>query len=217
MPDPQLPSQPAAGDGTADPVGPIAAALAGPGWCVAEAFLSPAETGTLAAECQALWEEGGFRHARIGVGANLRLRPEIRSDRVHWIDPAAPAPALRPYLERIERLRLALNESLWLGLFEFEGFFAVYPPGSFYARHMDNFEGARHRLVTCVLYLNGDWAPGDGGELRLYTDGEDPTRRVDIEPRGGTLAAFLSERFPHEVLPARRDRLSLTGWLRLRD
>ncbi|MDD3447661.1 MAG: 2OG-Fe(II) oxygenase [Gammaproteobacteria bacterium] len=216
MHEPPTPPPPP-GEGETDPVTRIAAALAGPGWCLAEAFLSPAETGALAAECRALREEGGFRHARIGVGASLRLRPEIRGDRVRWIDPAAPAPALRPYLERIERLRLALNETLWLGLFEFEGFFAVYPPGGFYARHLDNFEGARHRLVTCVLYLNGDWAPGDGGELRLYTDGEDPARRVDIEPRGGTLAAFLSERFPHEVLPARRDRLSLTGWLRLRE
>jgi len=35
---------------------------------------------------------------------------------------------------------------------------------------------------------------------------------VDVEPRLGTLVVFLSELFPHEVLPSNRDRLSLTGW-----
>ena len=31
-------------------------------------------------------------------------------------------------------------------------------------------------------------------------------------PEGGTLVCFLSDRFHHEVLPARRERLSITGW-----
>ena len=30
------------------------------------------------------------------------------------------------------------------------------------------------RTVTCVLYLNRDWTPRDGGELLLYTDPNDP-------------------------------------------
>jgi SM-20-related protein len=33
-----------------------------------------------------------------------------------------------------------------------------------------------------------------------------------VSPCAPTLVAFLSERFEHEVLPARRERLSLTGW-----
>ena len=36
----------------------------------------------------------------------------------------------------------------------------------------------------------------------------------DVLPEGGTLVCFLSQRFWHEVLPARRERLSLTGWFR---
>jgi hypothetical protein len=39
---------------------------------------------------------------------------------------------------------------------------------------------------------------------------------LEIWPEGGTLVAFLSDRFEHEVLPARRQRLSLTGWFRQR-
>jgi SM-20-related protein len=42
------------------------------------------------------------------------------------------------------------------------------------------------------------------------------TETLDVLPEGGTLVAFLSERFQHEVLPARRERLALTGWFRRR-
>ena len=39
---------------------------------------------------------------------------------------------------------------------------------------------------------------------------------VDVLPQGGRLVAFLSDRFEHEVLPARRERMSFTGWFRRR-
>jgi hypothetical protein len=35
-------------------------------------------------------------------------------------------------------------------------------------------------------------------------------------PVGGRLVAFVSERFEHEVLPGRRERMSFTGWFRRR-
>ena len=35
-----------------------------------------------------------------------------------------------------------------------------------------------------------------------------------IDPRGGTLACFLSETVPHEVLTSHRERYSLTAWFR---
>ena len=59
-----------------------------------------------------------------------------------------------------------------------------------------------------MLYLNESWSAGDGGALRLHL----PAGQQDVLPRAGTLVAFLSGRFEHEVLPARRERLSLTGW-----
>jgi SM-20-related protein len=40
---------------------------------------------------------------------------------------------------------------------------------------------------------------------------------MDVLPQGGRLLTFLSERFEHEVLPAHRERISLTGWFRRRD
>ena len=37
-----------------------------------------------------------------------------------------------------------------------------------------------------------------------------------MPPAAGTLVVFMSGDFPHEVLPASRERLSLTGWYRRR-
>jgi SM-20-related protein len=94
---------------------------------------------------------------------------------------------------------------------------AVYPPGSFYRRHLDQFRGVGERTVTTILYLNQDWIQPDGGQLRIYTDPVDQRRYEEVLPLGGRLVTFLSARFLHEVLPARRDRLSITGWFKKRD
>jgi SM-20-related protein len=56
--------------------------------------------------------------------------------------------------------------------------------------------------------------PEDGGRLRFWPTEVGPA--LEILPSGGTLVAFLSDRFWHEVTPANRQRLSLTGWFRRR-
>ena len=69
-------------------------------------------------------------------------------------------------------------------------------------------------MLSTVLYLNRSWRAQDGGELLLYPEaGEQPLLR--LTPALGTLAVFLSEAFPHEVLPAGRDRYSIAGWFRV--
>ena len=35
---------------------------------------------------------------------------------------------------------------------------------------------------------------------------------IDLLPEGGSLVVFLSAGFEHEVLPATRERMSITGW-----
>ena len=100
-----------------------------------------------------------------------------------------------------------------LGLFSFEGHYAIYPPGAGYRRHRDRFRDDDARVLSCVLYLNAGWSMQDGGALRMHFDGG---QQGDVLPIGGTLVCFLSERFEHEVLPATRERLALTGWFRRR-
>lgn len=192
----------------------IAGDIAERGWAVCTDFLPADALRALSTEAAAMWDDGIYRPARIGTGAGAVLRPELRGDHLLWLDEAALTPPQRAYYDRLERLRVALNQVLFLGLFGFEGHLAVYPPGARYRRHLDQFQGPRERIATSILYLNSDWCEADGGQLRLYLD--EAGRFMDILPVGGTLVTFLSARFYHEVLPARRRRASLTGWFKVR-
>lgn len=198
------------------PLARIADAIADPGWCVMPDFLSRPEVSALRAEASALRAQGAFRPAGVGRGQGLAINPEVRSDQIHWVDPEHSGPAIRGYLARLDALRQTLNRELYLGLEDFEGHLAIYPPGSFYCRHLDQFSGVERRILSCILYLNFDWQPADRGALRIYVDPADPERFEEIEPQGGTLVTFFSPRFEHEVMPAGRERLSLTGWFRRR-
>lgn len=163
-------------------------------------------------EMRAMWTSGGFRPARVGRGPASEVRPEIRGDWVRWIDPTDPTAREAEYLNAMEDLRLAINQSLFLGLFSFEAHFARYPPGTGYKRHLDRFREASHRIVTCILYLNEDWHDEDGGALRVWPEPDDLSRYEDVLPLGGSLVVFFADRFWHEVRPAARERQSVTGW-----
>jgi SM-20-related protein len=194
----------------------IAQVLAQVGWCVTDGFLPQTLVATLRSEVTELHRTGGFHPAGIGRGSGHQVRPEVRGDEVFWLEPAAASVGQRALLERLEALRQAINRALFLGLFEFEGHLAVYPPGAYYRRHLDQFRGVEARTVTCVSYLNDAWCAADGGQLRLYPDPADPESGIDILPLGGRLVTFLSADLPHEVLAAGRERLSVTGWFKHR-
>ena len=195
------------------PLESIAEALATQGWTVTRNFIPADLVRQLGEEALELFEAGKLRAAGIGTGDRHRVDPAIRSDQTLWLDPLATSRAQRDCLSAFDALRLTLNRELQLGLFELEAHFAAYPPAAFYRRHRDQQTGSDTRVVSCVLYLNSDWNADDGGQLRLYLDSGD---YQDVMPEGGTLVCFMSERFWHEVLPAARVRLSLTGWFRRR-
>ena len=183
-------------------------------WAVREKFIDIERVAALRAEAEALRAQGVFRAA--GVGQGVRHREDIRGDQVLWLDAEKMPQAHRFVNTELEGLRQAINAATYLGLYEFEGHFAAYVPGTSYARHLDQFQQSQDRLVSVVLYLNADWADEDGGELRLYVGGPEGETVVSVSPRAGTLVCFLSGRVPHEVALARRTRLSLTGWFRRR-
>lgn len=180
------------------------------GWSVQRDLFSPPLIARLREEALAQWRDGAFLPAAVGRGEGRSVHPEIRGDQVHWLDPANAGPGQRDYLSTMERLRLLANRTLFLGLEHFEVHAARYPEGRGYRRHLDRFHGSEERRLTCVLYLNEAWRANHGGALRLYTDeGE-----VEVFPEAGTLAAFITEGMWHEVLPATRPRLAMTGWFR---
>jgi SM-20-related protein len=183
------------------------------GIAVRDRFLTRPQIRALADSARKRRERGGFAAARIGADRRLQRRAEIRGDSICWLTEPLFAPE-RALLARLEGLRVQMNREAFLGLFELELHYAWYPPGTGYARHVDQPQDRNQRRVSLVLYLNERWEPSDGGELRIFGDDE---RHRDIEPKGGRLVVFLTDRREHEVLPTRQSRLSLTGWFRSRE
>jgi SM-20-related protein len=183
------------------------------GVSVSDEFWPPHEVRALADCAAARRSRGEFREARIGAGASLVRRAEIRGDLTCWLGGELFS-AETKLLAALEQLRLRLNEAAYLGLVDLELHYAWYPPGGAYARHVDQPQGRGARRVSLVLYLNEHRSAADGGVLRIL---DDAGRSRDIEPTGGRLVLFLSQGREHEVLPTQAPRLSLTGWFRGRE
>jgi len=190
----------------------IAEQVAQDGLAVVPGFIDPARAQRLRVAARGLHEAGGFRAAGVGRGRSFRVRPEVRCDEVCWLEPGRHGEDVTAWLARMEGLRLAFNARLFLGLFGYEAHFSAYSPGAFYRTHVDRFADAPLRTLSAVLYLNHAWKVHDGGALRIYQGEAGRRPWLDVIPEAGTLVVFLSDRFPHEVLPARRRRWSLTGW-----
>lgn len=188
--------------------------LATQGWAVSPHFVSGDVTEGLERDIIDLESRNRLQPAAVGRGTTKVIEPSIRGDSIFWLDESAASAAQQHYLDRMTQLRALLNQSLFLGLNEFECHFASYPPGAFYSRHIDQHANQDTRVVSAILYLNAEWTPQDAGELRLYADDDDSY--FDVPPVAGTLVTFLSGRFYHEVLPARQPRRSVTGWFRRR-
>ena len=194
-------------------VAQVCASIADGHCAIVPDFLPAPIAAPLAMEARRRDAVGDFRAARIGRGKDRIARSDIRGDRTLWLDEQEPAPAEIALWQTLETLRVALNESTYLGLFAFEGHYALYPSGAFYRRHRDRFRDDDVRVLSCVIYLNDAWTAADGGALRVHVSAGDAR---DILPIGGTLVCFLADRYEHEVLPATRERLAVTGWFRRR-
>jgi len=100
---------------------------------------------------------------------------------------------------------------------------ATYKKGAEYHCHKDSYGGTdNHRIVSALLYLNHEWSPGDGGELRVFahqegTSGQsskaDEARYVDIAPLAGRLVIFRSREVWHAVREPRMQRWAPTLWV----
>lgn len=190
----------------------LCTALEDPGYCILDHALPAALASALARECREE-DSRNFHPAGTGRQQGHQLDTSVRADSIHWLD--AETPARKAYLEYMAALRSGLNSRLYLGLFDYECHYARYAPGAFYSKHLDAFAGNKNRVLSTVLYLNATWEAGQGGELQLYA-ADGTTVLESVPPAHNRLVVFLSERFPHEVLPASRERHSIAGWFRVR-
>jgi SM-20-related protein len=165
-------------------------------------------------------EQADFHRAAIGRGLDEMRNSFVRRDRIRWIEEGEAGS--ETWLQWAHALRVYLNRRLFLGLFSFESHFSFYQPGDFYKKHLDAFRGESNRVLSLVTYLNRGWEPDQGGELLIYGEAsgegngrESEKELLTVQPGFATLVLFLSEEFPHEVRPTRRERFAVAGWYRV--
>ena len=156
-------------------------------------------------------QSDNFKKAGISASNAKHIDDRRRRDKILWLD--EDNSCVSRYLAFANGLREYLNRSLYLGLGYYEAHFAVYQKGDFYEKHLDAFKNSKNRLVTTVYYLNDGWREEDGGELLIYDKEGNFIKKV--YPNANTLVVFMSEEFPHEVLPAGKERYSIAGWFRI--
>lgn len=145
-----------------------------------------------------------FREAAIQNG----VISKIRSDHILWLNPELVIS--NQHVQALFSLGQELNRAFYLGIRDVEAHFACYNAGEFYALHRDNPQGKNGRMISTVYYLHEDWQDDWGGELHLQDKND--IWHV-LQPKPNRIALFQSDLL-HEVLEAKHQRLSITGWLR---
>lgn len=193
---------------------PIIDGVLADGYGILDNFLSLSEVAGLALCLRNRREAGQFRSAGIG-NQQVSVQTAIRGDEILWLDEDTIIPEERAFLDRIGQFVRYVNQTCYLGLRDYEFHYALYPTGTVYKRHLDRFRSDSRRKLSVICYLNTNWQESDGGQLALYLPDADGTeQQVTVVPVGGRLVCFDSGQLEHEVFPATRERLSVTGWLK---
>lgn len=189
------------------------------GYVICDDFLPKDIVAAFSDEAHKRRANNAMTAAKTGLESQAQ-QSNIRGDYIFWLDEDSTNINLQAYFNQMHALKTALNQQLFMNLQSLETHLAVYPIGSIYQKHLDQFNHSadasrdtKARQLSSILYLNDDWQESDGGELRLYLNDHE---HLDILPVTGKLVLFLSANFWHEVRPARRERASLTGWFRSR-
>ena len=156
-------------------------------------------------------DETNYKQAGISSNSDLHLDKNRRRDKIQWLSDNEVSQS--EFLAFSNTLKEKLNRELYLGINYYESHFAIYGEGDFYETHIDAFKHSKNRVVTTVYYLNDDWDEKDGGELIIYDENNNFLTKV--VPHANTLIVFLSDKFPHEVKPAKKKRYSIAGWFRV--
>ncbi|CAM9544677.1 unnamed protein product [Pylaiella littoralis] len=222
-------------------------AAGSPGVVVKDGFLGR-EQALRSYEAALAVEKGGeMKPAGMGRGDGVWHGQQSRGDNILWITEGLRGRGKLPeglenLLGHLSVLKGPLNDSsgsgprscsVGLGLVNTTSVqLASYPgDGRGYVRHRDTPESAQgseeaERKITALYYLNPDWKPPMGGELRVHLDSTPEVevagrprradgsggRTWDIEPVLDRLVLFRSDLVDHEVLPAFSPRLAVTLW-----
>lgn len=177
---------------------------------IANNFISVSLASHLKDNLAKLYQSNSMRSAGIGNEVIINQDKLIRSDVIYWLDRSHDNVHENAFFELIDSFVLYLNSTCYTGITGYEFHYTLYESGSFYTKHIDQFQQNGSRAFSMIMYLNADWKLGDGGELQIHHVDNLQT----ISPTNGKSVFFKSSELAHEVLLTNVPRMSITGWLK---
>jgi len=178
---------------------------------ITEDFLSKALAGHLKDNLIALFDDKQMRDAGTG-NSELAIQNKLfRSDQIYWLDRVHNNTHENAFFDVMDSFVAYLNRTCYTGITGYEFHYTLYPEGSFYKKHIDQFQNNSSRAYSMIMYLNTDWLPADGGELCIHHS----DHLQHISPTNGKSVFFKSNQMEHEVLVTTKPRMSITGWLKV--
>lgn len=151
-----------------------------------------------------------LKTGRVGNDDAILKDVLIRNDKILWLDPTNKDVTEMKFFSLMDAFILHLNQTCFTGITGYEFHYTLYEKGSFYKKHIDQFQNNSDRAFSMILYLNLDWTIEDGGELCIHHS----DHIQNISPTNGKCVFFKSNLLVHEVLISNAPRLSITGWLK---
>lgn len=178
---------------------------------IADNFLNTALAGNLKQNLFNLLQNNALKAAGTGNETQVLHNKLVRSDDIYWLDRLHNDPHENAFFDLMDLFVSYLNRTCYTGITGYEFHYTLYQKGSFYKKHLDQFQNNSSRAYSMIMYLNADWQPVDGGELCIHhTD-----HLQHISPINGKSVFFKSNEMEHEVLITGKPRLSITGWLKV--
>ncbi|WP_025144824.1 2OG-Fe(II) oxygenase [Pedobacter jeongneungensis] len=178
---------------------------------IAEDFLSVSLAAHLKDNLIALFENKKLLNAGVGNDMVINQDKLIRSDVIYWLDRKHEDEYENDFFDLMDEFVIYLNRTCYTGITGYEFHYTLYEPGTFYKKHIDQFQNNGSRQYSMIMYLNVGWKVEDGGELRIYHANE----TQNIPPNNGKSVFFKSSDLAHEVLLTNTKRMSITGWLKI--
>lgn len=177
---------------------------------ISEHFLSDELANHLKENLLSLNRENLLLAAGTGNAEKLTHNTLVRSDVIYWLDKKHNNPYENEFFVQIEAFIDYLNTSCYAGITGYEFHYSLYEAGSFYSKHLDQFQDNSSRQFSMISYLNANWQEKDGGELLIHQLNNNQM----ISPTQGKTVFFKSNELEHEVLLTQERRMSVTGWLK---
>lgn len=173
-------------------------------------FLSVSLASHLKDNLVKLYQNKQLRSAGTGNKVIVNHDKLVRSDVIYWLDRSHDNLHENAFFDLMDSFVLYLNSTCYTGITGYEFHYTLYESGSFYTKHIDQFQQNGSRAFSMIMYLNADWKLGDGGELQIHHI----DHLQNISPTNGKSVFFKSSELAHEVLLTNVPRMSITGWLK---